>query len=303
MIDVSIVIVTYNSEKDIYPCLSSIILSNTKATYEVIIVDNDSKDNTCKIVNDFIKGNEHSNIQLLKSENKGFNAGNNVGIKSAQGEYVLLLNPDTEVFPDTLDSLYNNAKNITHLGSLGCVMKSKSGEEIFSAGYFPSVKSSIRKMFKKNKVVVNHKLKIQPVDFPAGSTFLFKKSLINEIGLMDEKYFLYYDETDFAYQMAKAGYKNYILTSTAVIHKFGQSTKDVSSFSIEKNIESYFYFLRKNYNSLYRKIIMAFELSSWFIYFLIAFLLKHKSYKYFRLNLEIFRREMMSHSRNEKSIS
>lgn len=302
-LEISIVIVTYNSEKDIYPCLSSIISSNIDVSYEIIVVDNDSRDNTCDVVRKFIIENKSSNIKLLESDNKGFNAGNNVGIKIAQGKYILLLNPDTEVFLNTLNDLYINAESINNLGSLGCVMISEVGKEIFSAGYFPSLKSSIKKILKRNLVPVNHKLEIQPVDFPAGSTFLFKKSLIQEIGFMDENYFLYYDETDFAYQMEKAGYKNYILTSTSVIHKFGQSTKDVSEFSIEKNIESYFYFLDKNYNKFYSKVIIILDLFGWLMYFLITFMLRHKSYKYFKKNLFTFCKMIIVNSGKGKEIN
>ncbi|MFF2877744.1 glycosyltransferase family 2 protein [Gottfriedia sp. NPDC057991] len=261
MLDLSIIIVTYNSENDIYPCLQSLILSNTKVNYEIIIVDNGSKDNTCKIVNNFILQNSNKKIKLIKGSNKGFNAGNNTGINNSAGEFILLLNPDTEVFPNTLENLFNTSKKIKNMGSLGCVMVNKENQVIFSAGYFPSIISVIKKYIKKNQVRIHQNKELQLVDFPAGSTFMFRKSIITKIGLMDENYFLYFDETDYAYQMKKVGLQSYILTNTKVIHKFGQSTTNIPKFSIEKNIESFFYFINKNYNKFYGFLIKCFDLT------------------------------------------
>lgn len=298
--EISIIIVTYNSEKDIYPCLASLISSNTSVNYEILVVDNDSSDNTCNIVKSFILENENSNIKLLESENKGFNAGNNVGIKQAQGNYILLLNPDTEVFPNTLENLYNSAKNIKNLGSLGCVMKSKEGKEIFSAGYFPSITSSIRKAFKKNHVSINYNLELQSVDFPAGSTFLFKKDIIQKIGLMDENYFLFYDETDYAYQMKKLGCENYILTSTDVIHKFGQSTSKIPKFSIEKSIESYFYFINKNYKNPYGFIVKCVDLVFHLTRYLASYVYKRDKKSLFECYWQSYIKNMLVGKNNIK---
>jgi GT2 family glycosyltransferase len=292
-IDVSIVIVTYNSEKDIYPCLKSLENSKVSVKIEIIIVDNDSKDATCDIIEKF-KLNTKLDINLLKSKNNGFNAGNNIGIKKARGNYILLLNPDTEVFKSSIENLYLNAIKINKLGSLGCVLVDQSGNEIFSAGYFPSVKSCLKKLSKRNYFKINYKKTLQSVDFPSGAAFLFRKSIIDKIGYMDENYFIYFDETDFAFQMKKMGFANYILTSTQVIHKFGQSTSTIPEFSIEKSIQSYIYFINKNYNFYYGSIIKNLEFCFHFLRYFASYVYKRNKKDLFKFYLKTYLKNYIS---------
>lgn len=289
MIDISIVIVTYNSQNDINLCLRSIALSNCKKlSYEIIIVDNDSKDLTVSIINDFKKKNQNLRITIIESGNKGFNAGNNIGISQAKGKYILLLNPDTEIFSNTLKDFFDRAESLGRFGCLGCVMKKPDGSKVFSGGYFPSITSSLRKIIKRNHVIINNEIALQEVDFPSGAAFLFCSDIVGEIGLMDENYFLFYDETDYAYQMTEKGYKNYLLTSTEIIHKLGQSTSAVADFSIQKNLESYFYFLKKNYNFFYSHSLIFIDFFALILHFTLAKLINHKAQKYFKKNIIFF---------------
>ena len=104
--ELSIIIVTYNSENDIKKCIDSIIEKTSSLEYEIVVVDNSSKDNTRKVVKSIM--NKYSNISLIKAENKGFNAGNNIGIKNSTGKFIALLNPDTILMNNAFKIIIDN---------------------------------------------------------------------------------------------------------------------------------------------------------------------------------------------------
>ena len=107
----SIIIVTYNSEKYIRQCIDSIINSDIKVEYEICIIDNNSSDNTILLVKNYCINNK--NIKLIKSKNKGFNYANNIGIKNTNGELILLLNPDTIILDNAIQKLVDYSLNIS----------------------------------------------------------------------------------------------------------------------------------------------------------------------------------------------
>ena len=136
--DLSIIIVTYNSEKDIKKCIDSILEKTTGINYEIVIVDNSSQDNTRQIVKTII--NEHSNIKLIKTENRGFNAGNNIGIRNSTGEFIALLNPDTILLNNAFKIIIDNMKKYNNVGACGAALYSEDGNLTMSHGVFPNIK-------------------------------------------------------------------------------------------------------------------------------------------------------------------
>ena len=139
--DLSIIIVTYNSEKDIKKCIDSILEKTTGINYEIVLVDNSSQDNTRQIVKTII--NEHSNIKLIKTENRGFNAGNNIGIRNSTGEFIALLNPDTILLNNAFKIIIDNMKKYNNVGACGAALYNEDGNLTMSHGVFPNIKETI----------------------------------------------------------------------------------------------------------------------------------------------------------------
>lgn len=259
---VSIIIVTYNSEKDIEKCLDSIIRETKNIKYEVCVVDNDSKDNTKNVVRKFEQ--RHNNIKLINAENNGFNAGNNIGIKNSTGEFIALLNPDTILLNNAFKIIIDNMEKENEVGACGATLYNEDMSLNMTHGSFPTVKETILRITKirndETYYLADLNQKKMLVEFPSGADFVFKRELIEKIGYMDEDYFIYFDETDYALKMKKLGLKSYIYTEAKIIHLQGSSTEGVSDFAKEKFIESYTKYLNKNVKPFNAKMIMNIKL-------------------------------------------
>lgn len=260
--DLSIIIVTYNSEKDIKKCIDSILEKTTGINYEIVIVDNSSQDNTRQIVKTII--NEHSNIKLIKTENRGFNAGNNIGIRNSTGEFIALLNPDTILLNNAFKIIIDNMKKYNNVGACGAALYSEDGNLTMSHGVFPNIKETILRSFRlrnyKTYYLANINSRVMEVDYPSGADFVFKRELIDKVGLMDEEYFIYFDETDYALRFKKAGLKQYLFTEAKIIHAQGNSTGNVSEFAQEQFFKSYVRYLNKNLNLIERHLVISIKL-------------------------------------------
>lgn len=234
----SIIIVGYNTKDCVLDCLNSVFNINHNVDLEVFVVDNASSDNSEEVIT--------SKFPQVNWINMGYNAGfsraNNAGIKSATGEFVMLLNPDTVVkegFFEKLITFYeqNDSKK---LGLLGCRIKTINGEELLvgSKRGFPSIKKQILVnpiFFKINnflKVIkpaeynpnVMH-LKNHEVDYLSGACLLIQKEkLIHNDLLMDEDFFLYSEDVDWSYRIQKAGFRNFFYSEVEVYHINSGST-------------------------------------------------------------------------------
>lgn len=277
--DLSIIIVTYNSENDIKKCISSIIEKTEEIEYEVIIVDNDSKDNTRLIVKS-MEG-KYPNIKLINSKNRGFNAGNNTGIKNSSGEFIALLNPDTILLNNAFKIIINNMKRYGKVGPCGATLYDENKNLTMSHGVFPTVKETILRSTKLRDYtkyyLVDTSVKAMEVDFPSGADFVFRRELIKDIGLMDEKYFLYFDETDYALRFKKSGLKSYLFTEAKIIHAQGKSTEGTSEFAREQFQKSFIRYLNKNTSRIERYLIIYIKLLEHKVKYLIYSLIKRDS--------------------------
>ena len=247
LLDISIVIVTYNSEGFIEKCVKSIIENTIDLTYEIVIVDNTSVDRTIEIVKDLT--NKYKNIRLIISENQGFNAGNNKGIKDSQGEYIALLNPDTLLVNNAFKIIIEGMRSDINIGVCGGTLLMEDMSLNMSLGSFPSLYDTLIRTFKlrnDNYYLSDLSKEKMEIPFPSGADFVFKRSLIDRIGYMDECYFLYFDEADYAYSITKLGLKNYLFTKAKIIHLQGKSTEAVSEFAKATFFDSYIKYLLKN---------------------------------------------------------
>jgi len=233
----SIIIVNYNVKNFLEQCLSSIQNASKDINLEVFVVDNNSIDKSTQMVK-----NKFPDVNLIcNTTNVGFSKANNQAIKKSTGKYVLLLNPDTIIQENTLSETICFLEKNSIAGALGVKMIDGSGQ------FLPESKRSLptpsiafykifglSKLFPRSKEFGKYHLnyldteKTHEIDVISGAFFMIRKSVLNKIGLLDESFFMYGEDIDFSYRIQKAGYKNYYLPTTSIIHYKGESTKKTS---------------------------------------------------------------------------
>lgn len=219
----SIIIVNYNTNDLIKACVASIKNSQTKSSYEIIIVDNASNP----------APEQSPDYKLIKNnENLGFSKANNIGLKASKGEYKLLLNSDTEVKKGAIDKLINFAEANPDAGVVGPRLLNKDGSLQTSCFNFPTVTRAIRQYWFGEKGLLD---KFAPkgnlakeVDSVVGAAMLITPKAIKKVGYLDEKYFMYFEDIDYCKRIQAAGFKVYYLPDSKVAHLHGESGKDLA---------------------------------------------------------------------------
>ncbi|MCK9423140.1 MAG: glycosyltransferase family 2 protein [Bacteroidales bacterium] len=233
----SVVIVNYNVKYFLEQCLHSVQNACQDLETEIFVVDNNSVDGSIKMVKE-----KFPEIHLIENkDNKGFSSANNQAIRLAKGEYILLLNPDTIVEDETLMKVVDFMDLHPDAGGLGVKMldgkgkflpESKRGLPTPLVSFFKVFGFSY--LFPKSRLFGTYHLgfldkdKTHVVDVLAGAFMLLRKSVLNEIGLLDESFFMYGEDIDLSYRITQAGYKNYYYPGTRIIHYKGESTKKSS---------------------------------------------------------------------------
>ena len=228
---VSIIIVNWNAKEDLQECLYTLFEISYK-NYEVILVDNGSKDDSVR----FVKSN-YPDIKVIETgKNLGFAGGNNLGFKQARGKYVLFLNNDTIVTKNFLGKLVNFMEERKDVGIVqpkilfhrpGTVLHQKInsiGSFLLPSGFLYHL--DYGKKYKK--------IKDSYEIFSAyGACFLARKSLLQKIGLFDDRYFAYFEETDLSHRVWLAGLKVMILPETLIYHKGAKTAEKLPSAFIQ----------------------------------------------------------------------
>jgi GT2 family glycosyltransferase len=230
----SVVIVNYNVKHFIEQCLFSVLKASESFECEVFVVDNNSVDGSVTLIKE-----KFPQINLIVNKtNTGFSVANNQAIRLAKGEYILLLNPDTVVQEDTFTKILAFMDAHPEAGGLG--VKMLDGQGNFapeSKRGLPTPEVAFYKMFgfsrffPKSKRFGKYHLsylpedKVNEIDVMSGAFMLIRKSVLDQIGLLDETFFMYGEDIDLSYRIKKAGYKNYYFPETQIIHYKGESTK------------------------------------------------------------------------------
>lgn len=265
-IDVSIIIVNYNTLEMTKKCIESVVQFTKKNSFEIILVDNGSTDGSVEYFS------KYPRITFIPNhKNLGFGRANNVGAKEAHGKYLFLLNSDTLLFNDIINVFFNYSESNggKRLACCGCSLLDGKMQPTLSCGHFPSLMqefSSIgfyrlyRKKFHRKWAVAYPFEKSRPeeVDYIIGADWFIKKELFDLLGGFDEDYFMYYEESDLAYRMRQIGYCSVLLPEKGIIHYGGASTGGV--FSIRKFklfFESKCLFYKKN-EGVYKTLLMKF---------------------------------------------
>lgn len=254
----SIVIVNYNVKYFLHQALDAVFKSQVSFDYDVYVVDNSSSDDSVEMVRQ-----EFPQVKLIAStENLGFSKGNNLAIRQSDAEYVLLLNPDTIIREDTLAQVVQFMDERPDAGALG--VKMYDGQGIFlpeSKRGFPSPKvafykmSGLSRLFPKSKIFGEYHLgylsedEIHEVDVLSGAFMLLRKSCLDQVGLLDEDYFMYGEDIDLSYRIQKAGYKNYYYPFAPIIHFKGESTKKGSLNYVKVFYQAMIIFAQKHFKN------------------------------------------------------
>ena len=220
----SIVILNYNVCYFLEACLKSVQKAISNIDAEIIVVDNNSDDESCIMVKTLFP-----QVKLIENkENYGFSKGNNIGVLQAEGEYLCVLNPDTIVAEDTFTKILDFIKNKDKFGVIGCKLINGVGDFLpESKRNIPYIKAAVKKILGNTiDYYANHlnKNETGKVAVLVGAFMFLKRDLYNEIGGFDEDYFMYGEDIDFSYRVLKAGYSNYYFGETTVIHFKGEST-------------------------------------------------------------------------------
>ena len=227
----SVIILNYNVRYFLELCLKSVEAAIQNIDAEIIVVDNNSPDDSCKMVAEFFP----SVILIENKENSGFSKGNNIGVVKAKGEYLCILNPDTVVAEDTFLKLIDFANSKEKLGIIGCQLIDGKGKFLpESKRNIPSPKVSLKKMLGNDKDYYANHLEIDStgkVEILVGAFMFLKKDVYNTVGGFDEDYFMYGEDIDLSYKVIKAGYDNFYFGETTIIHFKGESTLKDSSYA------------------------------------------------------------------------
>ncbi len=273
--DVSIIIVNYNTKEFTRNCLKSLFEQTKDIAFEVLVSDNGSKDGSIEM----IKSEFPQVILIENNENLGFGAANNRGLKKAKGKYIFYLNSDTVLLNNAVKIFFDYWENYNDkekIGGLGCNLLSNNGEIVHSYSQFPTYKSSFNYLFKCFLSFIGLKELLKPilknrnkyffmegkVDFIVGAALFLKN---DKSALFDERFFMYYEETDLQFKLKERHKERLLIKEPKIIHFEGGST-NANKYKYEfSKITSIFYwsscykYLEKNdYNKFKSKLLHFF---------------------------------------------
>lgn len=253
----SVIILNYNVRYFLEQCVASVQEALTNIDSEIIVVDNQSSDDSCEMIRSRFTG-----VKLIKNNsNLGFPKGNNIGVAQANGKYICILNPDTVVAEDTFEKILTFAEKQENLGIVGCKLIDGSGNFLpESKRGIPTPFVALTKIFGLYKLFPNWKLfnryyaqhlsenETGKVEILVGAFMIMKRDLYNEIGGFDENCFMYSDDIDLSYMALKRGKSNYYFHETSVIHYKGESTVRDGLY-MKRFREAMQFFYNKHYKS------------------------------------------------------
>ncbi len=240
--DLSIVILNYKTRGLVKMCLRGLLNVPTRFAREIIVVDNASYDGTPEMV-----AREFPQVRIIASEtNTGFGGGNNVGIASATGRYVIIMNPDIVVLDDALDRLVTFMDQNPDVGFVGPRLSNPDGSVQYSCYRFPTPMTPVYRRTPlgrtaRGKVALRDYLmtdwdhaETRDVDWLLGACIMMRREVLQKIGLFDDRFFLYFEDTDLCRRVWEAGYRVVYFPDSRIIH-YHRRESSGSVFSLFTN--------------------------------------------------------------------
>lgn len=227
--DVSIIIVNYNTRKLTQNCLDSIFKNTSGVSFEVILVDNASNDGSVELFK------QEKSIQFIKSDkNLGFGMANNEGFKIAKGKYVFCLNPDTLLLNNAIKILFDFMETHPNAGVCGgnlydCDMNPTHSYRMTLPSIWWEIDYHLGYLFGKllwgRNLEFNYTDKLRSVGYITGADMMVRKEIIDKVGGFSKRFFMYYEECELTYRIRKAGYEVYSVPEAKIQHLEGKSFK------------------------------------------------------------------------------
>jgi GT2 family glycosyltransferase len=261
-IQISIVIVSFNTKGLLTSCLESIRKHTKRIDYEIIVVDNASSDGSAEFIKKYKKGKQ---IKLIENQsNLGFAKANNKGIAISKGEYVILLNSDTEINTNLFKKMYEWMEKNKNIGVSTCKLVYPNGNVQSAGGYFPNLLRVASWMLFQDLPLVDNIIKpFQPhkelspakndriyenfskLDWVAGTLFMIRRKVLKEVGYLDEDYFMYTEDVDYCHKVNSKGWGVGYNSEYEVVHHKGAS--GTSEFAVNQEFNGVKIYFRKHF--------------------------------------------------------
>lgn len=264
--DLSIIIVSYNTRELLKQTIESIIATVGTLAYEIIVVDNASRDGSAEMIR-----MEYPGVRLLMNDrNVGFSKANNLGIRQSSGSYVLLLNSDTVVKNNCLSECIRHMGEHPEIGALGPRILLTDGtlDRACKRG-FPTPEASLYYFLKLDKkhpmspkygkynMTYLSELERNEVDSLVGAFMMVRRSVIDEVGMLDEDFFMYGEDIDWCYRIKAAGYQNIYFPKAEIIHYKGASSRKKRIKTLYEFHRAMLLFYKKHYIREYNIAVTA----------------------------------------------
>jgi hypothetical protein len=261
--DLSIIIVSFNTKKILKDCIESVVKTTKEIKYEIIVVDNDSKDGSVKLLKLLAK--KYPIRIIANKNNAGFSIANNQGAKIAKGKYILFLNSDTILKENVLGEMVLWTNKNPKVGVSTCALRNLDGSLQGTGGYFPDLFKVFAWMFFLEDIPFVDRLikpfhpmhpqsplykgesffkKAHQRDWVTGAFLLTRKDIFDEVGRFDEDYFMYTEEVDLCWRIKKKGWQIWFLPKWNITHLGGASS--TAEFPILSEYKGVKLFYKKN---------------------------------------------------------
>jgi len=268
----SIVVVNWNTREFLLAALESIRRKPPDAEYEIIVVDNGSTDGSAEGVSQ-----QYSDVRLIANkENIGYARGNNQGIKASRGEYVLLLNPDVVIPEGALNRAVNIMEAEPEVGVLAARLVHPDGRVQQSVRGFPSPWSvfcdvmGLSRLFPRSRLLASYRMpwfdygRRSDVEQPMGTFLMIRRSVLETVGLLDERFPIFFNDVDWCYRARRAGCRIVYDPSVTVIHYGGASTRLVAPAMAWESRRGLLTYLAKHYPGWrHRPLLWLASSASW----------------------------------------
>lgn len=243
--DVSIIIVNWNTKRLLLECLSSVFKTINKLSFEIWLVDNASTDSSVEAVKQ-----NYPDVKIIQNKkNLGFAAANNIALERMCGQYALLLNTDTILTSGAVENLFDFMEKNPTAGMACGQLLNQDGSKQNSIANFPGIlsllcnESLLQTLFPEKYPGKRREYK-KPVEVDSciGACLMVRKKAMDEVGLLDKRYFFFFEETDWAYRMKQTGWKIYFVPSAGIFHIQGQTVGHNAGSRIMFYRSRYIYF-------------------------------------------------------------
>ena len=250
----SIIIINWNTRNLLSDCISSIYEHALEVDFELIVVDNASSDGSQKMIQ-----NQFPDVDLItNSNNPGFAKANNQALRTCSGEYALLLNPDTIVKPGAIEELVKFLDDFPEVGAAGARLLNPDGSLQRSAYPKPTLFREFWRLFHLDGLMHLAKYpmnrwsldQVREVEILKGACIIIRRKALDEVGLLDEEYFMYSEDLDLCTRLTQSGWHLYWIPSAEVIHFGGQSTQQVAEEMFLRLYQGKIMYFRKHQSNL-----------------------------------------------------